>query len=137
MDGVIRSPAHLDCDQLERAAASLDSLTGQEEGKVVDHSVSVLASHEVDQLRSLLAEGQSVDLLNFVSLLNFGSRGHLRLLNLHEVQFAKVLLPANAVCLLAILGDLGCIFLHHLGLDEQEEAHQGGLAGLGVASWRR
>ena len=129
LDRVVWSPSHLNCDQLERSVG-LNSLSSQEEGKVVDHTVSILASHEFNQFWCLFTERQSVNLLNFVSLLNFGSRGHLRLLNLHQVQLSEVLLSANAVGLLAVFGDLWCIFLDHLSLDEQEEAHQSGLAGL-------
>ena len=131
MNGVIWSPTHLNCDQLE-CSVGLNSLSSQEECKVVDHTVSILASHEFNQFWCLFTERQSVNLLNFVSLLNFGSRGHLRLLNLHQVQLSEVLLSANAAGLLAVFGDLWCIFLHHLRLNEKEEAHQGGLVG-----WRR
>ena len=128
LDRVIWSPSHLNCDQLE-CSIGLNSLSSQEERKVVDHTVSILASHEFNQLRCLFTERQSVNLLNLVSLLNFGSCGHLRLLNLHEVQLSEVLLSANTVSLLAVFGDFWCIFLHHLGLNEKEEAHQGGLIG--------
>ena len=116
LDRVIWSPSHLNCDQLERSVG-LNSLSSQEERKVVDHTVSILASHEFNQLRCLFTERQSVNLLNLVSLLNFRSCGHLRLLNLHEVQLSEVLLSANTVSLLAVFGNFWCIFLHHLGLN--------------------
>ena len=43
------------------------------------------------------------------------------------MKFSKVLLAANTDVLLAILGNFRGIFLHHLGLNEKEEAHQSGL----------
>ena len=45
------------------------------------------------------------------------------------MQLSEVFLSAYTVGLLAIFSDFWCIFLHHLGLNKKEEAHQGGLIG--------
>ena len=84
MVGFIRCPSHLDGDKLE-CAVGLDTLPSQKERKVVNHAVSVLASHELDQFRGLFAKRQGVNLLDFVSFLNFRSRGDLCLLNLNQM----------------------------------------------------
>ena len=49
------------------------------------------------------------------------------LLDLDEVEFAKMLGAADANMLLAALGNFRRVFLDEFSLDQKEEAHQGGL----------
>ena len=122
--GLIGGPPHLHRDQLQ-SSIGLDTLSSQQEREIVRHAVLVLASHELNQLGSLFTKGEGVDLLNLISLLNFGSRSDLCLLDLYEMKFSKVFLAANADILLTVLGYFRGIFLHHLGFNEKEETHQG------------
>ena len=52
------------------------------------------------------------------------------------MQLAEVFLSTNAVGLFAVFRDLWCIFLHHLGLDEKEKAHQSGFARMRCCNGR-
>ena len=121
LDRVIWSPSHLNCDQLE-CSIGLNSLSSQEERKVVNHTVSILASHEFNQLRCLFTERQSVNLLNLVAFLDLRARGHLSLLDLDQMKLLEMLGATDTDLLFARLGYFGRIFLDQFSFDQHKEA---------------
>ena len=119
-------PSHLNSNELQLSIRR-DSLSAEQEGEVVRDAILILATNELNQFGSFVAEAESVDLLNLISFLNFGARSDLGLLDLDEVEFAKMLGAADANMLLAALGNFRSVFLDEFSLDQKEEAHQGGL----------
>ena len=119
-------PSHLNSNELQLSIRR-DSLSAEQEGEVVRDAILILAANKLNQLGSFVTEAESVDLLNLISFLNFGARSDLGLLDLDEVEFAKMLGAAHANMLLAALGNFRSVFLDEFSLDQKEEAHQGGL----------